>query len=363
MAADQDSKTEAPTPRRRNEARKKGQVARSQDLSAAIMLFAGFLALILLGPHVWLTLMAITRTALNVEEVTQGREVVILAFSIAQEALKVVVPIMLILLLAGLAVLFAQVGFLLTLDPLIPSLSKISPLNGIKRLFSFRSVAMALVNMGKLLMVALVAYLTLSGSATEILYAFTLGFSDVLRLGATLTSRLGIRLSAVLLVLALIDYAYQRYRHERDLKMTKEEVKDELRSMEGDPVVKRRRRQVQFQLALQRLEKEVPQADVVVTNPTHLAIAIRYEAEAMVAPKVIAKGADHMALRIRKLATDYGIPIVERKALARAMYEVVEVGEYIPERFYKAIAEILAYVYELSGRSVTAGAATPVPVG
>jgi len=163
--------------------------------------------------------------------------------------------------------------------------------------------------------------------------------------------KLGIRLSAALLVLALLDVAWQRYKHERDLRMTKEEVKDELRSMEGDPQVKQRRRQVQLQLAIQRIRRDVPTADVVVTNPTHFAVAIRYDATAMVAPKVVAKGADHLALRIRQVAQEFGIPIVERAPLARALYADVEVGDNIPERFYRVVAEILAYVYELTGRT------------
>ena len=163
------------------------------------------------------------------------------------------------------------------------------------------------------------------------------------------------QLSAALLVLALLDLAWQRYRHERDLRMTKEEVKDEMRSMEGDPAVKRRRRQLQLQLAMQRLQRDVPTADVVVTNPTHVAVAIGYDVETMAAPKVVAKGADHIAIRIRQIAAQHGIPIVERKPLARALFEAVDVGQYIPEKFYKAIAEILAYVYELTGRSPMAG--------
>ena len=137
--------------------------------------------------------------------------------------------------------------------------------------------------------------------------------------------------------------------------MTKEEVKDEFRNMEGDPKIKARRREVQLQLAMQRLRKDVPTADVIVTNPTHLAIAIRYDDKNMPAPKVVAKGADYMALRIRQVAAEFGIPIVERKPLARAMYDNVEVGQFIPENFYRAIAEILAYVYELAGRSKSRG--------
>jgi len=159
-------------------------------------------------------------------------------------------------------------------------------------------------------------------------------------------------LTLVMLILALFDYAYQRYRHERDLKMTKQEVKDELKNMDGDPKIKQRRRRVQMELAMQRLRAAVAKADVVVTNPEHLAIALEYDAERMNAPVVVAKGADYAALRIRQLAAAAGVPMVERRALARAMYDVVRVGQEIPERFYQAIAEILAYVYEVTGKGL-----------
>jgi flagellar biosynthetic protein FlhB len=189
--------------------------------------------------------------------------------------------------------------------------------------------------------------------------ALALDHLAIVGLAGHLAFRLGIVLGVVLLILALFDYAYQRYRHERDLRMTKEEVKDEMRSMEGDPVVKRRRREAQMQLATQRMRQAVPQADVVVTNPTHVAVAIRYDPETMAAPKVTAKGADHLALRIRQIAAAAGVPILERPPLARMLYQDVDVGREIPERFYQAVAEILAYVYELTGRNMRP---QPVPV-
>jgi len=236
----------------------------------------------------------------------------------------------------------------------MPSLAKINPLNGFARLFSIRSVMAAITSFAKLILVGVVAYFTIAHGAASILHSFTFGFHDVVRLGCALTFELGMKLSVALLILALLDFAWQRFRHERDLRMTKEEVKDELRSMEGDPSIKRRRRQLQLQMAMQRLRKDVPKADVVVTNPTHLAVAIAYDAETMIAPKVVAKGADEIALRIRQIAGEFGIPIVERKPLARALYDNVDVGQYIPEQFYRAIAEILAYIYELTGRSPAA---------
>ena len=161
---------------------------------------------------------------------------------------------------------------------------------------------------------------------------------------------LALRLALVLLILAIFDYIWNRYKHVQDLKMTKQEVKEEMRRMEGDPVVKQRRRRVQMQLTMQRMSIDVPNADVVITNPTELAIAIRYDAETMTAPRVIAKGAGFLAARIRQIAVQHGVPVVERKPLARAMYRAVDVGQEVPAQFYRAIAEILAYVYRLTGR-------------
>ncbi|MEK7710765.1 MAG: flagellar biosynthesis protein FlhB [Planctomycetota bacterium] len=351
MASYADDKTEAPTPRRRQEARSKGQIARSQDLTAAVLLFAAFAGLYFFGPPLIGSLMAMVAAGLSGGAHGNLNDLIPFVSAIGVELFRRVGPILGGLFIVALIVLYAQVGWVFTWQPLMPSLSKVNPLNGIMRLFSVRSAMMAFINLLKLVFVAWVAYMTLAGSANVILHAFTFDFHDILVLGGTLLFELGMKLSAALLVLALIDYVWQRYRHERDLRMTKEEVKDELRSMEGDPHIKRRRRQLQLQLAMQRLRKDVPKADVIVTNPTHFAVAIRYDPDAMVAPQVVAKGADYVAIRIRQIAAEFGIPLVERKPLARALYESVEVGQFIPERFYRAVAEILAYIYELTGRS------------
>jgi flagellar biosynthetic protein FlhB len=175
-------------------------------------------------------------------------------------------------------------------------------------------------------------------------------------LGCHLVYRLAVRLGLVLLVLALLDYAYQRWNWWRHLKMTKQEIKDELRNMEGDPLIRQRRRRAQLQLAIQRISAAVPQSDVVVTNPTEFAVALAYDEQTMAAPRVTAKGQDFLALRIRQLAQQHGVPIVQRPPLARALYAAVEVGQEVPPMFYRAIAEVLAYVYQLSGRAVAARA-------
>ncbi len=351
MAFDADEKTEAPTPRRRQESREKGQVARSQDLSAATLLLAAFLALYVTGPPLWNSMLAIMRSALSPDDPTSIASVKSFGLAVIVEIGKRLAPLLVTIFIVGLATLLVQVGFMLTLQPLVPSLSKINPINGIKRIFSIRSVMLAVTNIAKLLLVGLVASISLSGSAPAIVFAMTLGYQEMFALASALTFELSMQLAATVMIIALFDYAWQRHKHEKDMKMTKEEVKDELRSMEGDPHTKERRRKVQLQLSMQRLSKDIPNATVVVTNPTHYAIALQYDTGEMPAPKVIAKGADFLALRIRQLAHAHGIPIVERPPLARAMYESVNVGDYVPERFYRAIAEILAYVYELTGTS------------
>ena len=354
MAAGAEERTEAATPKRRRESREKGQVARSQDLPAAVLMFTAFTALWLVGPALWQSLAAIMTAALSPDVPEQLDNILPLAGAIGVELVERLGIFLVIVFVATLISLYAQIGWLFTLKPLIPSLSKINPIAGLGRLFSARSVMRAAISFGKLLLVGAVAYVTLAGSAAAIVYSFSLGFHGVIRVGAALTFDLGIRLGVAMMILALLDVIWQRYRHEKDLRMTKEEIRDELRSMEGDPYIKRRRRQVQMQLAAQRIQKDVPKASVVVTNPTHVSVAILYDAESMAAPMVVAKGADYLALRIRQIAREHGIPIVERKPLARALYESVEPGEFIPERFYRAIAEILAYVYELTGRAPSA---------
>jgi flagellar biosynthetic protein FlhB len=355
MPDDAGERSEAPTPRRRQQARKKGQVARSQDLSATVILLAGLVTLEILGPRIWTKLLAVVRSALGEDVMLSGGSLAAFAARIALEMGKVFAPFLVALFVAAFVVMYIQVGWMFTLHPITPQLSRISPLAGIKRMFSARKLVEALMNSVKLVVVAGVAGLTVTGNAGAIIYAMGMDHVAIYAMLGELVFRLGIRLAIVMLVLALFDYAYQRYKHEKDLKMTKEEVKEELRNMEGDPVIRRRRREVQLQLAMQRLQSAVPQADVVVTNPTHYAVALKYVPETMNAPKVVAKGADFLALRLRQIAAGNGVPMVERKELARAMYAAVEVGEEIPEKFYQAVAEILAYVYELTNSGARPG--------
>lgn len=350
MAESDLEKTEVATPRRREEARNEGNVVRSMDLSAAATLLAGIILLKLFGFRLTETLSGMTRWFLSGDPATNPTRLEDLSgvLALGGGALgRCALPMILGLACVALLVTVAQVGFLVTGTPLAPRLSRLSPLRGIKNLVSMRAGMRLGMSLAKVGVIGLVASVLIMMELDDIL---TLGQIDArsgLGLAVSIIFWFAVKLALVLLVLGLLDYAYQRWQRERDLRMTRIEVKDEMKRMEGDPLVKQRRTRVARQLALQRISHDVPTADVVVTNPTHFAVALRYVSEKMTSPRVVAKGADFMAMRIRQVAAQHGVPTVERKELARALYRNVEVGQEVPPEHYNAVAEILAYVYRL----------------
>jgi flagellar biosynthetic protein FlhB len=353
MPFDDGDRTEAPTPRRREEARERGQIARSTDLTSALLLLGGMLFLRWLGPSLIAWLVASMRTHLDQPDPTVALRLDWrpLAASIGLTVLYAAGPLLIASCLLSIASNLLQVGFVFTTTPLEPSLDKIDPIKGFSRVFNMRSVFMLAMSLVKLSLVGYVGYSAVMSRLPELMLAMEVDGSHLLALMAVMCYDVGVRLGLALLVLALIDYAWQRWKHERDLRMTREQVKEEMRRMEGDPMLKQRRRRMQLAVALQHIRKHVPKADVIVTNPTEFAVALKYDAQSMSAPRVLAKGQDYLAQKIREIAAMYGVPIVERKELARALFKTVEVGQEVPEHFYKAIAEILAYVYELSGKA------------
>lgn len=357
MADDVGDKTEPPTPRRRRESRDRGQIAKSQELSAAVLLLATFVGLKLFGGGLWRTLSDVMHKSLKFDSDLQPADLILLGKKVAGEAALSVMPLFITLFVVALLVMYMQVGWLVTLTPVTPTLNKLNPLTGIKRIFSTQSLVKFAQNIVKLSLIVVVIWTVPASIRGKVLLAHTLDFESVFFMAASLVFDVGMRLAIALILLAILDYFYERYRHEKQLKMTKQEVKEEMKRMDGDPVMKRRRREVQLRLAMERLKSTVPQADVVVTNPTHYAIAIRYNTDTMASPEVVAKGVDYLAQRIREIAAAAGVPIVERPSLARLLYSDVEVGKQIPERFFRAVAEVLAYVYELAGRRMG-----PVPV-
>ncbi len=337
MAESEGDKTEAPTARRRTEARQQGNIARSHDLTSSVLLVGGLLLMKWFGSGIIFSLRDIVREMLSATSLSDfstgliGEQVVQYLHAVGMALLPLLGGAMILVIVTNLA----QVGFNFSPQRLAINFGALNPVRGFSKIFAFRQGGIQLLlNMAKLVLVTLVAWSAVASRLGQIIGVQQLTTLQIFGLGADMVFAIGIRVGVLLFILAIIDYINQRFRVERSLRMTKSEVKDEMRSMEGDPMTKQRRRQIATQRHMQRLKKEVPKADVVVTNPTHYAVALKYDQTKMRAPKLVAKGADFMAQRIRSLASEAGIPIVERPSVARAIYRMVEVGEEIPEEFY-----------------------------
>lgn len=346
-------RTEAPTARRLRQAREEGNVARSTDLTAALMLLASIVLLYMLSTRLFEMMTALLHrllSSVDADNPTRADDIGSIMSYVMGLLGWTLMPLLIAVAGVGILVTASQTGLMLTGKPLIPKGNRINPLSGAKRLVDARAAIRLVMSLGKVMIISAVAItiIVLDIDTIAALPMMTLGAATAA--SANMTFMLAIKLAALLVVLALLDFSFQKYQHTKDMRMTKEEVRREMKDMDGDPLMKQRRARVARQLAMQRMAQEVPKADVVITNPTHLSIALRYDAESMRAPKVLAKGADFMAMRIRQIATANGIPLVERKPLARALYSSVEIGDEVPEEHYAAVAEILAYVYRLSGK-------------
>ncbi len=353
MAEDMGERSEAPTSKRLGDARQRGQIARSQDLSSAALLLIGLLGMVVLGGPLVRGMASFMRSALEsgiLERVGHPDEARIVLIDLILKVVVIAGPGLAVMFGAAYAAHVVQVGWLVSLKPLVPSFSKLNVIKGIGKLFSRRNLVKGIVNILKVSLVAMVATLVTRTELAGLVSLPRLTVAQGLIFTGGLLLKLALWLLAILLTLGLVDYLYQRWQHSQDLKMTKQEIKDERKNSEGDPMVKARRMRIARQIAMQRLRTDVPSADVVVTNPTHYAVALKYDSEKMRAPKVVAKGADYMALQIRLIAATHGVPIVERPPLARALYSSVEVGREIPVEQYEAVAELLAYVYRLEGK-------------
>jgi flagellar biosynthesis protein FlhB len=353
MADDAGEKTEAPTPRKRAQAREQGNIARSMDLTAALLMIGSMVLLKMYGGNVLHALKTFLEHMLSARSLSDvDPNTIALDFMRAMGSVTLALaPLLLGLMVIAVLSNVFQVGLMISNKRLTPNLAGLNPLKGWKKLLGGGRGPMQLVmSLAKIVLVAFFSYAAIADHMPLIVRAQELAYGQIFLLGAEVIYAIAIRIGIVLFILALFDYAYQKYRIEKTLKMSKQEVKDEMRRMEGDPHIKQRRRQIAIQIATQKMRKDVPTADVVVTNPTHFAIALKYDQGTMHAPRVVAKGADLMAFRIREIAVAHGIPILERKPLARALFKMCDVGDEIPEEFYSTVAEILAYVYELTGK-------------
>jgi flagellar biosynthetic protein FlhB len=344
-------KTEKATPHKKQEARKKGQVAKSADLTNAFVLLFSFLVLALYGNQMGQQLFYLFQRGLSdmlLWHVTQD-SVFLLFVNILKAIIPLVAPVLLIAWIVSLAANVAQTGFFISWNSLKGDLNRVNPIEGIKRIFSVRSVAELIKSIMKIVLLLCTAGILLWKEKTSLMQTSEMDVLESVAFIASVTAKVTITLSAVYLVLAFGDFLYQKYDHEKRLRMSKQEMKEEHKKMEGDPLIKHKIKEKQRQVAMSRMIQDIKKAQVVVTNPTHYAVAIAYEAGEMNAPVVVAKGVDYVALKIKEAAKEHRIVTMENKPLARALYASVEIGQEIPEELFKAVAEVLAYVYRVKG--------------
>jgi flagellar biosynthetic protein FlhB len=345
---DRQEKVHDPTPQRLKKAREDGNVFRSKEMSSVGMLILGCSVILFGMPAAFGVLQGITREVfLRAPTMTFSAESMQTLYAdLALQTLLILGPLFGLLIVAGAGLSVTQTGWNPTAKPLVPKGNRISPLQGIKRLFSSKGLFETGKSLAKIAVVGPIAYAAIEGHLPEILMLHTVPLAGIFPLAGSWIASLLMQMLLALAVLSAVDYAFEKWKYKADLKMTDKEIKDEMKNTEGDPHVKGKRRQVAREMARRpRLDHAVLDADVVVTNPTHYAVALKYDADALGAPRVLAKGIRKRALRIKGLAADLGVPTIENRPLARALYANVPEGAEIPEDLYAAVAEVLAEVY------------------
>ncbi len=349
MAEDQaGEKTEEPTEKRRREFREKGQVAQSREVHTAMLFSGGLLIWSLFGPAFWGNLQEFLafffRTAGEIP--VRPDTVRPMLIFIIERGVNLLWPMLLACLVLGVLSSFLQIGWLFTTKPLTPDLSKLDPIKGAAKFVSKRSFFETAKSLGKVILIGVVAYHTLWVRGDRFIALSGAPLPASVAFMAEVMFVILIKCCVLLIFIAVVDFLFTRWEMEQKMKMTKQEVKEEHKETEGNPQIKQKVRQIQREMAQKRMMADVPKADVIITNPTHYAVAIHYVRGEMDAPSVLAKGVDQVALRIREIGTESGIPLVENPPVARALYQV-EIGDEIPEEMFKAVAEILVYVYSL----------------
>ena len=345
-------KTEQPTQKRLQEARNKGQVAQSKEVSSALILLTSICVFFFAGSWMFWSLSGFMRGVfqnLGTFRLHDISTVSAFLLEIFEQTFLILMPLMLAVFVMGIAANIFQIGFLFTSKPLVPNLSKLNPIAGMKKFVSLKALVELVKSLFKIFAVGSIAFLTLKGELDIIPSLIHMSVAEILSFIGRVCFKMCFYVCVFLIILAVLDYVYQRWQHEKDMKMTKQEVKDESKQTEGDPAVKGRIRKAQIEIAQRRMMEDVPDADVIVTNPTSLAIALKFDAKEMIAPQVIAKGAGFIAERIKEIARENQIPIVENKPVAQTLFKLAKLGDFIPADLYRAIAEILAYVYKLKG--------------
>jgi len=352
-----EEKTEKASPKKLEEARKKGEVAKSKELPSVAVLLAALITLALMGSYMYSHIQVIMKDSFSL---FSPKELTLMEFmeffrSTTTLFILMISPLMAAIVVAAISSNIMQVGFMLTGEPLKPKLSKVDPIKGTKRLVSKQAVMELFKSLLKLAIVGGIAYITIKGEMDAVCGLGDLELNSIIAYIFVIILKIFVRCTLAMLFIVAIDYAFQKWQFEKKMRMTKKEQKEEFKRTEGDPIVKSRIKNIQMQMARKRMMQEVPQADVVITNPTRLAVALKYDSSLMTAPKVVAKGAGEIAKRIRDLAEEHDIPVMEEQELARSLYASVEIDQEIPPALYQAVAEVLAYIYKLKGNVAYGG--------
>jgi flagellar biosynthetic protein FlhB len=352
MPVDDQERTEEATPKRREEARKKGQVAKSQEVGSALLLLGGLLAMSLMGAGFVersVELFLVSFASFSTTPLTQSG-VADLAVNAMQASLVLFFPVVAFMAVVGALGSILQHGIVFSTDQIDLQWDRISPIAGFKRIFSLRSLVQFLKTMLKFVAVTAVTYFVIRRQMPTVVASIQADPRQVLSLSSEVVGQLVLWAGVVIAFLGAADYLFERWEFERSIRMSRHELREELRQTEGDPMLRARIRTIQREMARKRMIAEVPKADVIVTNPTELAVAILYVQGEMGAPRVVAKGAGFLAAKIREIAREHGVPLVENKPVARALHRSVKVGAQVPSNLYRAVAEILAYVYRIKAQ-------------
>lgn len=344
-------KTEKPTSKKREDIRKKGEVAKSKELSSVAVLFSGLFVLGISGSFMLSKIQEMMKRIFSHPTINDQTVHGVMEF--AQDPIitfiVIIGPLLAAVFIGAVLSNIMQVGFMLSGELIKPKLSKLNPFKGLKRLVSMQSLMELVKSILKLIIIGVTAYLTINHEMDNVSMLGELELGSIFYYIFAIFFKIFIRCTFAMAALAILDYGFQRWEFEKRIKMSKQEIKDEFKKTEGDPIVKSRIKSIQMEMARKRMMQAVPQADVVVTNPTHFAVAIKYDSLKMNAPKVVAKGAGEIAGRIKSLAAKHNVPVVENRELARNLYKLVEIGREIPADLYQAVAEVLAYIYKLKG--------------
>ena len=342
-----DDKTEQPTSKKRSDAKKKGQVGRSTEMSTAFVLLVGFFIIKVLWENIYMSIASYTTYVFShLNQPVDTENVIRIFIGIMELLARTALPIMLAIMLVGLAINLFQVGLNFSTEAIGVKFDKLNPINGFGRIFSKRSLMEMLKSLLKIIIIGYFIYTYLVDQLMAMPQFIYYDLGTSLAQISKIVFNMAFEVIAVIMVLGFLDFGYQKWQTTQDLKMSKQEVKDEMKQSEGDPQIKGKIKQKQRQMAMSRMMQEVPKADVIITNPTHFAVALQYY-KGMVAPLIVAKGQDLVAQKIKGLAREAKVPIVENRPLARALYASADIGDAVPSELYQAVAEVLAYVYRL----------------